>query len=135
MCLESCNSLGLLMEESEGSQVTACQYGEEAEGEATEEIEHHIGVMAVLHQRGAFVHERGKSGEAAAEACGEQELGGGRHPSVAVPVKSRQETDDEASQHIDRHSTKGEGDDGAGLHHLRHPISQSASEEAAHADQ
>ena len=94
-------------------QLLSCQHGDEAQGEAAEDIEHHIGVLSVLHQRRSFVHKCGESGEATTEACGEQKFGGWRHQSAVVPVESRQETDDEASQHVHRHGAKGEGEDGA----------------------
>lgn len=111
-----------------------CQYSDEAEGEAAEEIDGHVEVLTVLHQRRTFIHKGGEGGETSAEACGEQELRGGRHEVVAIPVKSRQKTDDEASQYIYRQGTEGEGDECAGLYHLRHPVSQSASKKAANAD-
>ncbi len=112
-----------------------CQHGDEAEGETAEEVEHHVGILLLLQQRGTFVHESGKGGEAATEARGEQEFGGGRHQSVAVPVESRQEANEEASQHIHRQGAEGEGDERARLHHLRHPVPQATSEEAANTDQ
>ena len=99
-------------------QLVPRQYGDETEGEAAEEIEGHVEVLPVLHQRGTLVHEGGEGGEATTEACGEQEFRGWRHQAISVPVETRQKTDDEASQYVHRQGAEGEGDERAGLHQL-----------------
>lgn len=108
-------------------------HGDEAKDEAAEEIEHHVEILLILHQRWAFVHEGGEGGEATAEACGEQQLGGGIHPSAAIPRNAGEKSDDEAAQHVYCHGAEGESYEAARLHHLGNPISQAASKEAAYA--
>ena len=46
-------------------------YSDKTKGEAAEEIEHHVEILLVLHQRRAFVHEGREGGEATTETSGE----------------------------------------------------------------
>ena len=55
----------------------AYEYGNESEGKAAEEIEHHVYILLLFHEGGTFVHEGGESGESTTKACGEQQFGGG----------------------------------------------------------
>lgn len=107
--------------------------GDESQHQTSEEIEYHIEVIFLLHQSRPFVHEGGEGGEATAEACGEQQLGGGIHPSAAIPRNAGEKSDDEAAQHVYCHGAEGESYEDARLHHLGNPISQAASKEAADA--
>ena len=109
------------------------QYSDEAKDEAAEEIEHHVEILLVLHQRWTFVHEGREGGEATTETSGEQQFGRRIHPSTAIPWHAWKYSDDEAAQHVYRHRAEGESYQAARLHHLGNPISHAASEEAADA--
>ena len=95
-----------------------CEHGDEAECQAAEEVEHHIGVVLVFQESCPLVHEGGEGGETTAEPRGEEQFCGWRHHAAAIPVEPRKEPDDEASRHIHRHRAEWKGNHRAGLHHL-----------------
>ena len=51
------------------------EHGDESQCQASEEIEHHIEVIFLLHQSRPFVHEGREGGESSAEPRGEQQFG------------------------------------------------------------
>ena len=79
-------------------------HGDEAKDEAAEEIEHHVEILLILHQRWTFVHEGGEGGETAAEA-GDQEDVHRRWDDMGLFGQSEENTDHETADNIDGERT------------------------------
>lgn len=99
-------------------QIMSGENGDKSQRQTSEEIEHHIDIILLLHQSCSLVHKGREGSESSAESRGEQQFGRWRHPSPFPPVQSREEPDDEASRHIHRHRAERKRNHRAGLHQL-----------------
>lgn len=80
--------------------------GKEPPGKADESVKEEGGEVPFLQQQEGFIHQRGKGGETAAQACGKKEP---RFRMHQAPVEQTVEgTQDKTSQQVDCRRTPGE---------------------------